>query len=105
MFTVQRNIDREKQTIEAMLGIFCEQKHSSSGALCPVCHELLAYAHLRLERCPFGENKTACADCTVHCYQPKRRQEMVDVMRFSGPQMAFRHPVLAAFHLARKKNS
>ena len=102
MFLFPGKIALEKKTIKAMMGIFCRQKHLSKRLLCLSCRELLNYAFLRLERCPFGEKKTACADCAVHCYQPKRRQEIVEVMRFSGPRMMFRHPLLAAFHLIRR---
>ena len=104
MFFLRRMIAREKRTIKAMIGIFCGQKHISKGAPCQSCQELLDYAYMRLEKCPFGEKKTACADCRVHCYQPKKRQEIVDVMRYSGPRMTLRHPVLALFHVVRKKS-
>jgi predicted amidophosphoribosyltransferase len=99
----KRIIAREKKTINVMIGIFCGQKHSSKkGALCPGCHELREYAYLRLDKCPFGEKKTACADCAVHCYQPQRRQEIVAVMRYSGPKMILKHPVLAMYHVLKK---
>lgn len=94
----RRNIAREKKTIGAMIDIYCREKHGKKDALCPSCQSLLDYAHTRLERCPFGENKTACADCKVHCYVPNKRHEIVDVMRFSGPRMMLRHPVLAVLH-------
>lgn len=104
MFFSKRIIAREKKTINAMIGIFCRQKHSlKKGALCASCRELLEYAHLRLDKCPFGEKKTACADCPVHCYQPQRRREIVDVMRYSGPKMIVYHPILALAHVLKKK--
>ncbi|OIO37715.1 MAG: hypothetical protein AUJ71_04705 [Candidatus Omnitrophica bacterium CG1_02_49_16] len=86
-----------------MMSIYCVGNHLSKGTPCGSCRELLDYAYQRLDRCPFGEKKTACADCKVHCYQPQRRKAIVDVMRFAGPRMVFRHPLLAMFHVVRKK--
>ena len=31
---------------------------------------LNAYADKRLDKCVFGEEKPACKQCPVHCYQP-----------------------------------
>ena len=86
-----------------MIDIFCRQKHASEDTFCASCHELLNYAYLRLERCPFGEKKTACADCSVHCYQPIQRKEIANVMRYSGPKMVMRHPLLVLLHVMKPK--
>jgi hypothetical protein len=102
MLFLREKIARDKRTVKVMIGIFCRQKHLSKDALCLSCRDLLDYAHWRLERCPFGKNKRACADCAVHCYEPKRRQEIIDVMHFSGPRMTLRHPMLAVFHMMEK---
>jgi hypothetical protein len=101
LFILPGRISREKKTITAMMRIFCEEKHVAEKPLCSSCLELLEYAHLRLDRCHFGEKKTACADCPIHCYQPKQRQRIVEVMRMAGPRMIFRHPLMAFFHVLR----
>jgi hypothetical protein len=88
----------EKQTIAAMVRLFCAGQHSH--ALCAECAELLAYAQARLDRCPFGEHKPACVDCAVHCYKPAMRARVQHVMRFSGPRMLWRHPWLTLVHVA-----
>jgi hypothetical protein len=91
---------REARTLEAMIGIYCRDQHcTQSGALCADCAELLHYAGLRLEKCPFQEQKTTCAKCPVHCYKPARREQIRAVMRYAGPRMMFRHPRLAFYHL------
>jgi len=90
---------KEKQTIAAMVRLFCAGQHGQ--ALCAECAELLAYAQARLDRCPFGEDKPACVDCAVHCYKPVMRARVQRVMRFSGPRMLLRHPWLALTHVAR----
>lgn len=94
-----RRMEREKKTLEAMIGIFCRDRHGSSKDLCPDCRELQAYAIKRLEKCPFGEEKPPCSRCTVHCYKPAMRERIRGVMRHSGPRMIRRHPVLAVAHL------
>jgi hypothetical protein len=53
----------------------------------------------RLAKCPFQENKSTCANCTVHCYKPDMRQRVRAVMRYAGPRMMWRHPILALTHL------
>ena len=69
------------------------------SSLCPQCQELLTYAHQRLERCKFGNEKPSCTRCPVHCYKPAMRQQIRQVMRYSGPRMLLHNPVLAIRHL------
>lgn len=92
-------ISREKRTVEAMIRIACEGQHGTRGGLCPECRELLRYALERLEKCPFQGNKTTCADCPIHCYHPSMREEIRAVMRYAGPRMLIRHPLLAMHHI------
>lgn len=82
-----------------MLGIYCRGQHGGRRELCDACRELLEYALARLDRCPFQELKTTCAKCPVHCYRPDMRQRVREAMRFAGPRMLYRHPVLAVLHL------
>ena len=89
---------REKNTIRAMIVIYCRDKHATKGSLCPNCEELMSYAKARLTKCPLQEAKTTCAKCPVHCYKPVMRDKVKDVMRYAGPRMTFKHPVLALFH-------
>lgn len=97
-------IDYEKHTVEQMIRIYCRHKHSSQRALtqpnglCPSCSELLAYSHQRLSRCPFGEHKSTCRRCKVHCYRPEMRHRIAAVMRYAGPRMMLHHPFLALKH-------
>jgi hypothetical protein len=95
-------IRREKKTIEAMLRIYCAAHHGTDIGLCHECQELLAYAHQRLDVCPFQEAKPACNHCTVHCYSVRMRDRVKAVMRFAGPRMLLRHPLLSLMHLVDK---
>ena len=66
------------------------------------CRELLEYARLRLEHCPFGERKGTCRVCPVHCYRRDMRERMRRVMRYAGPRMLWYHPVAAVCHVWRE---
>lgn len=89
---------REMQTIAAMIRTYCKKNHPNRGGLCPECQALLDYAAYRLDRCPFKAKKPTCARCPVHCYQPERRRQIRQVMRFAGPWMALYHPYLTIRH-------
>ncbi|MFH1646183.1 MAG: nitrous oxide-stimulated promoter family protein [Chloroflexota bacterium] len=93
---------RESNTVAVMIAMYCRDNHSG-GELCPECAGLRDHALERLEKCPFGEGKTICARCPVHCYQPARRERIRTVMRYAGPRMIYRHPVMAVFHIADKR--
>ena len=95
-------IEREKQTVSHMVGIYCSAHHAAGTALCDECRELLAYAHARLDRCKFGTGKPTCKKCPVHCYRQAMRERMRTVMRYAGPRMLWHHPVAALRHLMRE---
>lgn len=95
----RRRMIREAKTFEAMLAIFCHAHHGTSNGLCPGCEEVRNYAQQRLKKCPFQENKPTCAKCPVHCYQTEMREKTRAMMRYSGPRMIFRHPILAIAHI------
>lgn len=62
---------------------------------------MFAYAQKRLLFCPFGEKKTTCQKCPVHCYQSRYRQQMKQIMRYAGPRMLLAHPLLTVRHAYR----
>ena len=98
MGPISKRRKRERRTIAAMIAIFCHDHHGSRG-LCNDCGELLAYAEQRLDKCPFGDAKPTCVKCPVHCYKPECRARVQAVMRYAGPRMLLRRPVLAIRHL------
>lgn len=88
-----------------MIRLYCDNNHKSTG-LCSDCTALVDYSRQRLQKCPYGEGKTTCAKCPVHCYKPEMREKIRAVMRYSGPRMIYRHPFMTVFHLidgARKE--
>lgn len=100
----ERKRKREQKVVEEMISLYCRKNHRpENGELCDGCRELVDYAKLRSEKCPFMENKTFCVNCRVHCYKPDMRERIRVVMRFSGPRMIFYHPGLAVWHLVSSK--
>lgn len=94
-------LSREGHTISVMVALYCRDHHDGSPGrgLCADCEALVAYADRRLARCRFGQSKPTCARCTVHCFGPDMRRRIRVVMRYSGPRMTVRHPILALVHL------
>ena len=91
---------REKKTIQIMTQLFCSGNHRNhNGNLCLDCKDLLEYAISRLDKCPFQKNKPTCAECVIRCYNPDMRTKVKIVMRYSGPRMLLKHPILAIHHI------
>lgn len=96
--------EREKKTVEMMIGLYCKKNHGSlKGDLCEECGRLRDYAFERTDQCPFMESKTFCTNCQVHCYRKDMRERIRTVMRYSGPRMVLYHPVVAFRHLMETK--
>ena len=95
----QRRMARERKTFLAMLTMFCHDQHGSAAGLCAACEQVHAYALERSANCPFQADKPTCLKCPVHCYKPEMRAKVRDVMRYAGPKMMLRHPLLTLLHL------
>ena len=91
-------LEREAKTLHAMIQVYCRKHHENHAELCEKCNEVLEYALNRLDNCPFGENKTTCLNCPIHCYQPEMRERIREIMRYAGPHMLLHHPILAIQH-------
>lgn len=91
-------IQREIRTIEAMFKLFCQKFHHQSD-LCTNCSHLQKYAVKRLKFCQFGERKSTCARCPVHCYAPEPRAQIQELMRKVGPSLIWKHPWLSLAHV------
>ncbi len=112
MSAVSTRINREKATLKAMVQIYCRGHHigwspfrlrrkgeNGRDRLCTECRNLLDYGTERLDRCPCASAKGPCAQCTIHCYKVEMRQRVREVMRYAGPRMLSRHPILAVGHI------
>lgn len=96
-------LDREVKTITAMVQIYCRKHHASAvnhdGGHCEDCGNFLAYARQRLAHCPYQEQKPTCGNCPIHCYKQSMQSKAQTIMRYAGPRMVWRHPLMAYFHL------
>ena len=102
---LSERIAREKTTVAAMLRIYCADHHGGLETLCDECYRLLVYAQNRLDSCPFRDAKPACNHCQVHCYSQTMRDRVKAVMRYAGPRMPLRHPILSLFHMLDKRRT
>lgn len=96
-----RRIAEEKKVVEIMVRMYCRHKEGNNQ-LCRKCAEMLEYATARLSRCRFGNDKPTCHKCPVHCYAPRKRERIKNIMRWCGPRMLLYHPVAAIKHLFRE---
>ena len=95
MNPAERRVEREWKTVQVMIRLACQNLHGGGKTLCAGCEELRSYAERRLEKCPFAEEKPTCVKCPVHCYEAAMRERVRQVMRYAGPRMLLRHPILA----------
>lgn len=98
MTALTPRLQREHRILAAMVAIYCRREHRGSEAPCSECRDLLAFAELRLSKCPHGDRKPTCASCPIHCYKQDRREQVRKVMRVAGPRMLFAHPLLTLRH-------
>ncbi|MBC8345426.1 MAG: nitrous oxide-stimulated promoter family protein [Candidatus Marinimicrobia bacterium] len=96
---------REKETVDAMIQIYCSNNHNTESDLCAECTHLSDYAEHRLIHCPFDENKPTCVKCEIHCYTREMKNEIKMVMKYAGPRMLFRHPLLTIRHYINEHKS
>ncbi len=85
-----------------MIAIYCNNKCKSGKILCNDCYDLLLYAENKLEKCPIKSDKPSCNKCKIHCYNTIYRDKIRNVMRFSGPYMIFKHPILTLVHIFKQ---
>lgn len=94
--TVEKKRQVEKKTVCTMIDI--RYRGSEEG------QQLKEYACSRIDRCPFMAEKTFCSQCKVHCYAPRQREQIREVMKYSGPRMLFRKPGMVIRHALAGRN-
>jgi hypothetical protein len=95
-------IGKDIETLARFISIYCEQKHRdqekspimASGKvgdyinhlglhLCTDCRKLLLHAASKRIICPYNP-KPSCKKCKTHCYGKGYRDQIREIMRFSG---------------------
>lgn len=100
----QRKLRRDLKTLALFTAIYCRNHHQGTKdrftpkelpvpvpefdrhTYCNECQELLNYAVSRRLRCPL-DPKPTCRRCPKNCYTQKKREEIREVMSFSGPYL------------------
>jgi len=77
----RRHHKGERQPLAALPGL--DRNQARRYSCCAECRSLLAYAFERRLRCPL-DPKPTCKHCSVHCYRPGHREQVREIMRFSG---------------------
>ncbi|MFT6925720.1 MAG: hypothetical protein ACJAZP_001309 [Psychromonas sp.] len=105
-----KKLGLEFKTIKAMVTIYCQKHHgaavtiSGQKTVCASCTEFLLYANEKLDRCPYGQHKPTCNKCPIHCYKKAQREQARIIMRYAGPRMLFKHPILAVKHMMAQRH-
>ena len=98
--SVEKKRMDELKTVRCMIEIYCRGNHNTKkGELCQECQDVMTYAESRVQHCPHMTHKTFCAMCKTHCYAPTYREKVRQIMRYSGPRMLWRSPIMTIRHL------
>ncbi len=99
----EKRIKKDEKILRSFIGVYCRENHLKKGVpeykegYCKECYELLQYALKRDRMCPL-DPKPQCKHCKVHCYSPKMRSKIKEVMKFSGMYMIKHGRIDMIFH-------
>lgn len=112
-----RHLERDLRTLVRFVTVYCRKRHREAQKapariksfdiaalaneeieLCPACVELLTHALVKRAHCPMNPKPT-CKHCPSHCYHPKYRSQIQEVMRFSGRHIVLTGRLDYLFHL------
>lgn len=110
-------LQRDLKTLAMFVGLYCQHHHGDQTRekvelkthdvdaiagkelhLCPECSRLLAHAFVKRSVCPM-DPKPQCKHCPHHCYAPKYRQQIREVMKSSGMRLMLTGRVHYLLHL------
>ena len=103
--SLEKDVIHDLKTLALFIDLYCKNQHAADDrqpvslkthdvdqiagkaiSLCPQCTRLLAHAFVKRSYCPMNP-KPACKHCPSHCYHPTYRQQIQEVMKFSGRKM------------------
>ena len=112
-----QGLERDLKVLALFIQIYCRYQHSRSDRsivqlcthdvtaiagkpveLCPDCKKLLAHSFVKRSHCPLNP-KPMCKHCPCHCYHPKYREQIRQVMKYSGRNMVMRGRLDYLLHL------
>ncbi len=110
-------VEKDQRVLLRFIRLYCDHRHAEAAKaafvvpgldgrvlgkrpilLCLSCRKLLAHALVKRARCPL-DPKPACKHCPVHCYHPTYRQNIREVMRFSGRRLVLSGRLDLLYHL------
>lgn len=97
-----KKITREKEIVSLMIDLYFKGSQNTLNQ--DEYLDLKKYCLQKLDLCPFGEGKTFCSSCQVHCYDDDHREKIRSVMRYSAPRMLFYHPLMMLKHTLTSLN-
>jgi len=116
---MDKTLQRDLKTLANFIDVYCRHRHRDaakspaklkthdleaivgrSPLLCPACLKLLAHAFVKRSRCPM-QPKPACKHCPQHCYHPIYRQQIREIMKFSGRKLVLSGRLDYLYHLLR----
>ncbi len=105
---MDRRLRRDLRTLALFISMFCRARHKARRRtavvarnldvekvvggpleLCPECTKLLLHSWVKRQTCPY-DPKPACKHCPSHCYHPRYRSQIRQVMRDSGRRLLLR---------------
>ncbi len=105
------------RTLVRFVEVYCHHRHREAGmcvvdskvvdlqtlaghavTLCPECAKLLNHALVKRSICPM-QPKPACKHCPRHCYHPTYRQQIKEVMKYSGRRLVLSGRLDLLWHL------
>jgi len=115
--TLPADVEKDLRTLALFINLYCRYQHQEADrkevhlpthdvaaiarrnvVLCPECTKLLTHAFVKRTHCPMHP-KPMCKHCPNHCYHPRYRQQIQEVMRFSGRKMFMSGRLDYLFHL------
>jgi hypothetical protein len=110
-----KSLARDLRTLVMFVDTYCAGKHGEVARpammtldvpriagrpvfLCAECTKLLAHALVKRTHCP-RDPKPECKHCPTHCYAPKYRAEIREVMKFAGTQLLQKGRIDYLLHL------
>ena len=114
---LDKALRRDLKTLAMFIHIYCKYKHSGlvrapvqlkthdvravagrSIVCCDECRKLLAHAFTKRSHCPM-DPKPMCKHCPSHCYAPHYRDQIRQVMKYSGKKLLFSGRLDYLYHL------
>ena len=72
-------IDSQKRIVRNMISLYSRHK-TGTYKLNGSYKELAEYCERRLDHCYWGNKKPSCKNCSIHCYNKAKREEIKKII-------------------------